>query len=287
MIFWLLACTPEPETFESSDDPVPWQVPACPDLDEPMSQGTLGNNNINEASGIARSYFYDDLFWVHNDSGDSARIFAVGLDGEDVGTWKVAGATAVDWEDMAAGLAGELVMADIGDNDEARANVTLYTVMEPADASLGGEVSAEKQVLRYPDGAHNAETLLVDPLTGDRYIVTKVTSAGKSTVFRVDDDKTEMTEVDRITFGGASGSPSTTGGDVSADGKWVVIETYTHAFAWPRDPAEPLHTAFEHARCRMPRAEEPQGEAITWTNDGGLLSVSEGTGEPMYLAMPR
>ncbi len=64
-----------------------------------------------------------------------------------------------------------LYVADIGDNDASRKRITIYRVPEPS----GAETSvAVKDVFHatYPDGAHDAETLLVTP-AGDLFIVTK------------------------------------------------------------------------------------------------------------------
>ena len=47
---------------------------------------------INESSGIAASRCQKNIFWVHNDSGDDAFIFAINAAGDDLGTWKIPGA---------------------------------------------------------------------------------------------------------------------------------------------------------------------------------------------------
>ena len=43
-----------------------------------------------------------DLVWMHNDSGDLAK-YGVGLDGSYLGTIRLKGAIARDWEDMCIG----------------------------------------------------------------------------------------------------------------------------------------------------------------------------------------
>ena len=43
--------------------------------------GHVSTRNIDEASGIVKSSRYPDTYWVHNDSGDSARIFAIHANG--------------------------------------------------------------------------------------------------------------------------------------------------------------------------------------------------------------
>ena len=65
--------------------------------------GLILNDEINEASGIASSKNNRDIIWVHNDSGDMARIYAVGLDGSNMGILRLPGIIARDWEDMCIG----------------------------------------------------------------------------------------------------------------------------------------------------------------------------------------
>ena len=83
--------------------------------------GTIASPSVVEASGIAASWRVNGVWWVHNDSGDSARVFAIGSDGRDLGEFALSGATAVDWEDIVAGpgpafAVSYLYLADIGDN---------------------------------------------------------------------------------------------------------------------------------------------------------------------------
>ena len=64
--------------------------------------GTLGNPELDELSGAATSRIHVGL-WAHNDKGDDARIFGVGLDGSDAGVWELTGVEATDGEDIAVG----------------------------------------------------------------------------------------------------------------------------------------------------------------------------------------
>ena len=77
----------------------------------------------------------------------------------------VAGAEHVDWEDIA--IRGRtLYIGDIGDNLAQRPEIAVYRMPETSTV-------AEKITLRYPDGPHDAEALLVDPRDGTIVIVTK------------------------------------------------------------------------------------------------------------------
>src|SRR2546427_279731 len=85
--------------------------------------GTLRDPRLFEASGIAVSRAHPGVLWTHNDSGDSATVYAITLAGNLLATYRVPGATAVDWEDIALGPCPEhagrcLFIADTGDNGE-------------------------------------------------------------------------------------------------------------------------------------------------------------------------
>ena len=89
---------------------------------EPVEEtGKLQSAIEIEISGVVASLAHDGVYYVHNDSGDSARFFAVDVTGKALATFTVSGATAVDWEDLARGpcptTAGTCVfLGDIGDN---------------------------------------------------------------------------------------------------------------------------------------------------------------------------
>src|SRR5204863_6202834 len=146
--------------------------------------GTVASNAVTELSGISAGRLTDGVWWVHNDSGDSARVFAVGTDGRDLGQYALGGASAIDWEDIALGpgpTAGVnyLYVGDIGDNAKTRASIQVYRVAEPVvDTSVTSPpplqtlTGVAKLTFAYPDGPHDAEALLVDPSSGEMFIVT-------------------------------------------------------------------------------------------------------------------
>ena len=179
-----------------------------------------------ETSGIAASRRANGVWWLHNDSGDSARVFAVGNDGRDLGEYALTGAAAVDWEDIAVGpgpAAGVsyVYLADIGDNARSRTAVQVYRVPEPLvdtfgtpgpPLALGG---VENLTFTYPDGPHDAEALLVDPSTGQLFVITKDLNGGVARVFRAPaglgaGSTTVLTPVATVSLGAGRESPAPT-----------------------------------------------------------------------------
>jgi hypothetical protein len=253
-----------------------------------VSAGTLESTAITEASGIVASRTQTDVLWVHNDSGDGPVLYAVRGDGKHLGAFTLEGAQAVDWEDLA--IAGSTLYAgDIGDNPATRPEIRVYRVAEPAVDPNAAPVTAtldgvETIRLEYPnDQAFDAETLLVDPDSGDLFVVTKAAS-GTSRVFRASaplavPGPTTLELLHTLELGGA-----TTGGDVSPDGTEVVVRTYGNARLWRRLAGTPLGDAFVTEPCTIPLHSEPQGEALGFLGDGsGYLTVSEGSQPPLWV----
>jgi hypothetical protein len=138
----------------------------------------LRDPRISESSGLALSRAHPHTVWTANDSGDSARVFAVDTrTGETVGVHTF-GAPVRDVEALAVTPEGRLLVADIGDNARSRHAVRVYSFKEPALGDTSG--SAQSWELAYPDGPHDAEALAVDPVSGRIHVVTKATggSAG-------------------------------------------------------------------------------------------------------------
>lgn len=270
----------------------------CPTFAEGVVKGSVASTAITEASGIVASRKYDGVLYVHNDSGDSARFFALGSDGSDLGEYALSGAGAVDWEDLALGpgpVAAEsyVYLGDIGNNNLNRPQLQVYRVPEPAQPSGPGTSqlgSVETFVISYADGAHNAEAMMVDPSDQRLVIVTK-DATGTAQVFQspaalpAGGGTLVLDEVARLQFGQGAlvGSPLVTGGDISADGRLVALRTYTHAYLWRRAPGQTLAAALATPPCPLPTRAEAQGEAIGFVPDAsGYYTVSEGSAQALY-----
>lgn len=271
----------------------------CPTYTKGMSGGNIKTGQLSEASGIVASRKTKDVLWIHNDSGDSARIFAVGKNGADFGIYTFQGASATDWEDIAIGpgpTSGEtyIYIGDMGDNAMARSNIKIHRVVEPVVDTAGGPKNVtlsdvESLTLVYADGPHNAETLLVDPLNGDVYIVTKEAN-GNSQIFRAaaplsNANTITMSEVGKLVFGAPPllGTTLTTAGDISAQGDLIIVRTYTEAFIWRRSPGMSIAEAFAGDPCMVSTETEPQGEGIGFAVDGsGYFTISESANQPLY-----
>ncbi|MFO0761490.1 MAG: hypothetical protein U0359_33735 [Byssovorax sp.] len=260
----------------------------CPACGEPVEVGTLKSDKLTEVSGIAASRTTPGVFFVHNDSGDKARFFAISSNGKLLATFDLpAGTEAVDWEDIAIGPCpgGRCVyLADTGDNLKQRVSYTIYRVPEPIDIA-DAEVTAEAFPFIYPDGAHDCEALFVHPETGVVTLVTK--TLGASAVFELP----ALASPGKAIVAEKRGEivlpiePAlVTGGDVRADGKGALLRTYANAYVFPIGAGASVADALLGPACPVPLAVEPQGEAIGWLSTGeGFLTTSEGQGASIHL----
>ena len=262
----------------------------CPQFISGRKVGTLKSSLIDEASGIAASRKNTGVLWVHNDSGDSARVFAISTGGSLLGIYNITGAGARDWEDIAIGPGPDpnkdyIYIGEIGDNKARHSSVVVYQVPEPTvdcgqapvDVNIGPAVSIS---LAYPDGPRDAETLIVDPITADIYIISKREMSPK--VYRAAYPQsisrtTTMELVAALPLGWA------VGGDISPDGNLVIVKNNSRASVWVRPAGANLWEAFANPQCPVPLIPEPQGEAICFDADGcGYFTVSEKPYQPIY-----
>jgi hypothetical protein len=302
------------ETSESDVPLEPEPFAACPAFDNGRSRGFISSQNlieqlvspvIVEASGIAASRTNPNVIYTHNDSGGEPEIFAIQTtNGHRLATYRLEGADTNDWEDIAVGPGPEpgvsyIYVGDIGDNGGNRENINVYRVREPAVPTRGTPPTVtlrdvEQLEFRYPDGGNNAETMMVDPVTGDLYVVGK-DGSGTSPVYRASPpfipfDRVVMELVTTLRFGEPplEGRRETTAGDFSPSGNLIAIRTYDAIHIWRRPRGRTVDEAFASEPCDAPQVDEPQGEAICFDADsGGYFTLSEGRGQQLYYFAPR
>jgi hypothetical protein len=270
--------------------------------------GKLESDALRELSGIAASRRNPGVLYVHNDSGDAPQIYAISEKAQLLGTCHIRGATQRDWEDIAVGPGPDpdrscVYIGDIGDNAAKRPEIIVYRVPEPQidavtpfDQMTTG--AAEALRLVYPDKPRDAETLLVDPLTRDIYIISKRELAPRVYRAAYPQSTSRQTKLEQVAVLPLGLFP--TGGDVSPDGRHVIVRGMFNAALWERpvderssnaksrveDPV-PLGRAFSGQPRAIPIATEPQGEAICFDSKGaGYFTISEGRHPTLYYFAP-
>jgi hypothetical protein len=265
------------------------------DYDPPVQIATLENQVIDESSGIAASRRNKDIFWTHNDSGDDAFVYAIDRQGKHRGIWRVKGASAQDWEDIAVwkdSKSGKsyIYVGDIGNNSKKREFLTVYRIPEPVikpeDIATTKQNPAETAVaeaikMKYPEGNFDAETLMIHPRTGDLYIVTKVMGAAAK-VFKLKAPFMQQQEATLVQVAEVQVANTTkgffTGGDISPDGKRLTLCDYYGAFEFILPDRKGI--AFDEIWIQPVQpvniGKRKQGESICYRADGkALLATSE------------
>jgi len=261
--------------------------------------GEVARRPIAEASGLAASRRHPGVLWTHNDSGDQARIFAIGRDGRLLAICTLVGAEAQDYEDIAIGpgpIAGMdyLFVGDIGNNRAhtggPRPHITVYRVPEPVvEKDTGSPATLDLQSvdalkLTYPDNAHDAEALLVDPDNGDLYILTKRDQPSR--IYRATAPGKDERNIE-LTYLGKMAITQITAADISPNGRELLVKTYPKAFWYPRGEGVSIADALMAAQPAPIAAYrvEPQGEAIAFDAEGmGFYTLSEAKSKttPLY-----
>lgn len=274
-------------------------TPAATSYGPPKVNGSITSADITESSGIAASKCQKNVLWTHNDSGDEAFVFAINTSGESLGTWKVPNAENIDWEDIAAYKDAKgkcfVYIGEIGDNKTKRAEHAIYRVPEPL-VNRETSVSSRKEPLTtvdadvirftYPDYIQDAETLMVHPKTGYIYVVTKRVS-GPAGIYRIKPEfnKTETQKAERIGELSVPAIPNgfLTGGDISSDGRRMIICDYTQAYEYVLPDGErDFEQIWKQLVEPIDLGKRKGGEAICYSIDASsIFATSEGKGSPL------
>lgn len=268
--------------------------------DEPQIIGKFESDEITESSGIAASACQPDVIWTHNDSDNGAFLYALNLKGSHLGTWQVSNAKNFDWEDLAlrrdANGKCYLYIGEIGNTKEnERAEHKIYRILEPlVDESDSKSTkkspkqteSAEVLTFRYSDARHDAETLLVHPVSGNIYVITKQRS-GPSSVYKLkpDFDSTIVAKAEKLADLSVPAilSGLLTGGGIAPDGRRVIICDYFagYEFVLPEGVGN-LDEIWKQKPSVIALGDRKQGEAIGYSADGlSILATSEGKFSPL------
>jgi hypothetical protein len=273
----------------------PAAAPAGANYGAPVVLAHLEDKSIEESSGLAASRLTPGVFWTHNDANGGPVIYAFDRQGKSRGTWRVTGAVMDDWEDIAAGPGPRgrpyLYVGDIGDNKGRRDRIVVYRFPEPAVAGPGAAgpratEAAEALALKYPDGNHDAETLLVHPRTGDIYVVTK-TAESAAGVYKLSAPPkfSGVHTLRRVASLGADGMRGKwlTGGDISPDGRRVVLCDNESGYELELAGADAgFDRVWSQPLAPVPLGERKQGEGVCYSHDGAsVLATSEGLPTPL------
>ncbi|MFD9910305.1 WD40 repeat domain-containing protein [Streptomyces sp. NPDC059063] len=238
--------------------------PAAADGKPGNDSFTIKDPRITESSGLVASRAHPGVYWTHNDQDSGAYLYAVdSRTGETVARITMTGVGKPrDVEAISMGPDGNLYVGDIGDNLGGKWSfVWVYKLPEPKRLK-DQTIRATQYVVKYADGARDAEALMVHPKTGRIYIADKKEDGG-SLYEGPAEMSTSRPNVFRRT---ASTDLWVTDGAFSPDGKRLDLRGYFGgvSFAWQGDGK-----IKRLGRLSVPL--QRQGESIAYSPDGSRL----------------
>lgn len=241
------------------------------------AQLKISNPELEEISGLAFSHVHPNLMYVHVDSGGEAAVYMLDSLGNELGKINLDDTKNRDWEDIAVGPGPDgkstVFVAEIGDNLAAHKKIRIFYFPEPKQIQKNSNVKPKEIELTYPGGARDAETLMVDPISGDLFIVSKRDE--KNTLYCVPRGAIKtgegvLEQLHQFDFSSA------VGGDISRDGSQILIKNYFAVYYWERKKGETIGEALNKEPRQLPYVPEPQGEAIGFNPTGSAyFTISE------------
>lgn len=232
---------------------------------------------LREASGLVASVANPGMLWTHNDSRNPSEIFLIDDDANIIMACTLPVKNR-DWEDIAIGRGPDstrsyIYLGEIGDNQSSYPTKIIYIFEEPvADAEFKDITVLDTLHITLGDGNRDTETLMIDPLTNDIIIVSKWETPVR--FYRVDYPFEADTLVARKTA--EIDLTEVTAGNISRDGKEVLLRSYNAIFYWRRTDDTALEELVTTEPMMIPYVPEFQGEAIAWSLDGnGFYTLSE------------
>jgi hypothetical protein len=275
-------------------------LPLC--ADEVTRIAEVTHPQLGEMSGIVAAS-YPDTYWVHNDSGDTARIFAIRSNAEivvpnvisaiypdqtsdDWPGFTIDNAWQYDWEDIAISD-GILYLADVGNNDNVRRDLGVYVVKEPNPSYAVKARATDFWPVRFPDQSkYPAEQWHFDceaifTFNNKLYFLTKHRKPGEALswepgtkLYRMDTKHTDRDNVlklvdrhERVML--------VTGADVSPDAQHLAVVTYTHLWVFDRPRRGDKWLQSKARVLPLDRDLVQQNEAIAWESNDSLLMTNE------------
>jgi hypothetical protein len=296
-----LGCTNEP----SSSVRAPLLSGPCPAL--PFAVGQVSDDRLDEISGVTESRSSPGVFFVHNDSGDSPRFFALDRSGHLLAELRLETVPRlVDAEDIAVGPGPGgrqfIYLGDTGNNVASggigipRRKAIVYRIPEPRVELSARQLNivlkeAFPIAFTFPNGARDIEAFVVDPQSGELTMISKQAD-GRSQLLTASAATLaagggELEAAGELRFGHAplAGSPLPTSASISRDGSAILVRSYSSVFLFRRNGGESVVSALARAPKRLPSPRGRGGEAVSFAElDSAFLTISEGDNPEIHCA---
>ncbi|MDX2973927.1 hypothetical protein, partial [Kribbella solani] len=245
---------------------------ADPTATAPTKLFTVRDDRLKETTGLAKSVKHDGIYWAVSRSGDTGRVFAVDQTGKVKAVLRIS-AKVVDVEAVGVDRNGFIYLADIGDTKGNRDQIEVYTFPEPETLQDQDKIPYHRYDYTYPDGAHDAETLLIEPGTSQLYFVTR-SSQGAGAIYSAPPSPSRQ-GTNKLTKFAAAPSGGITDGTFLPDGQRAVLRSATEVstVAWGDTPTVVARVA----------ASTGAGKSVAvGPADGTVVVASSGTNAAFY-----
>lgn len=215
-------------------------------------------------------------------AGITMKVYVLDADCKRTKSLSYSGAGPHDPQDIQVGTDGNFWIADTGDDitNPVRTKIALWKMTPEGKATL--------YRFTYPDGAHAGEAMLLNGNGAPIFVTTTTNGVGglytPAGALDATGNAVALKHVGDFTpqKTGTSNSRAVlgqtriTGAADAPDGKRVAIRTYSDAYEWDVKNGDVV-AAITTATPRItPMPDEPQGEAIAYSHDGGVfLTVSD------------
>lgn len=262
---------------------------------------------LNEMSGLVKSRRYKNTWWVHNDSGDTPRLFALNENGKVIfppfmksAVWadkkeagkrmwtglKIEQASNIDWEDITADR-DYLYISDMGNNGNARRDLGVYQLAEPNPRAVDKSRTLCFIPIRYPDQKHfpakkwdfDCESIFLSD--GKLYFLTKHRRPGEikgmtlgTKLYRLDTRKAGV--VNTLTLVGKHPKLfAPTAADLSDDGRTLAILTMTSIWLFEKPKGGDNWLSGKSTELLLPLLKSKQAEGLCFDGAKSLRINNE------------
>ncbi len=256
-------------------------IPSEPAILQPYAN--FDYKEIDESSAIIKSRIWENVYWTLNDSGDDARIFPLKKDGkvlranwykEEAGVY-IPNAINVDWEDMTTDDQGNIYIADCGNNDNLRRDLTIYIIKDPFPKTTSKTSVFQTINFYYPEqtefpaNPNNFDCEAIFWAKGKLYLLTKHRADTKTCLYRFDKmdlfENNPVTKIGEFDIGGM-----VTSAEASNDGTKLAVLTYNSVWLFETETDD-----YFNGKISMLPISAKQCEAICFDDDETLLITNE------------
>jgi hypothetical protein len=253
--------------------------------------GIISDTRLTELSGIDPGIINENIFWVHNDSDEPDEIYGIDRTGKLIAILSFGKIHFTDLEDISVGSGPDsrksyIYLGDVGDNDAVREYKCIYRFEEPLVLQGSDTVqilnigSVDSLFFNFPDGKRDCEAIMYDEISKSMVMVSKREKNARvysALLPATNNDTMNVQFVCELPFGSEGfQSSGVTGGDISNDGREILIRNYGKVYYFLRDEGVSLKDALSAAPIITPYIPEPQGEGVcVGANSEGFYTVSE------------